>query len=74
MLIDELTLYLYVMNVNFIPIQCWLVEEEINLWITTHSLGKDEIQMFAHDIVSFLYNRGGHHRNQCKYKQDNTIV
>jgi hypothetical protein len=60
MLIDELTLYLYVMNVNFIPIQCWLVEEEINLWITT-PLGKDEIQMFACDIFSFLYNRGGQH-------------
>jgi hypothetical protein len=44
MLIDELTLYLYVMYVNFIPIQCWFVEEKINLWITTHSLGKDEIQ------------------------------
>jgi hypothetical protein len=40
MLIDELTLYLYVMNGNFIPIQCWLVEEEIDLWITIHSLGK----------------------------------
>jgi hypothetical protein len=64
MLIDELALYLHVMNVNFIQIQCWLVEEEIDLWITTQSLGKDEIQMFAHDIFSFLYNRGGQHQNE----------
>jgi hypothetical protein len=64
MVIDELTLYLYVMNVNFITIQCWLVEEEIDLWITTHSLGKDERQMFTYDIFSFLYNRGGQHQNE----------
>jgi hypothetical protein len=25
---------------------------------------EDEIQMFAHDIFSFLYNRGGQHQNE----------
>ncbi len=64
MVYSKLTLYLYVMNGNFIPIQCWLVEEEIDLWITTHSLGKDDIQMFAHDIFSFLYNRRSQHQNE----------
>jgi hypothetical protein len=46
--------------VNLIPIQCWLVDEEI-LCITIHSFGINEIQVFAWDIFSFFSNRKGQH-------------
>ncbi len=41
-------------TINVIPTQCWLVDEDINFQIRRHPFGKDEIQMFAWDILSFI--------------------
>jgi hypothetical protein len=51
---------------NFIPTWCQLVDENINLWITRHPFGEDEIQMFAWDMFSLLSNRKWQHKNQIK--------
>jgi len=51
---------------NFIPTSCQLVDENINLWITRHPFGEDEIQMFAWDVFSLLSNRKWKHRNKIK--------